>query len=210
MEQATGQAGVRARRPAEETRRYILDTASRLFYTRGVRAVGMDTLLKELGLGSMTLYRQFPTKDDLVAAYIQAQSAAWWARLEDALAAAGDGPRARLAAVFAQLDRDIAAPGFRGCPFLNTVTEFPDPAHPAHAAAVVHKRAVRARFEELARAAGAVDPTALTDALVVLMDGAYCAGQALGPDGPARRARALADDLVDGQCPSPSHADPAH
>ena len=183
-----------------------METASRLFYSRGVRAVGMDLIIEELGLGKATLYRQFPTKDDLVVAFVRDQSAAWWDRFEAAVASAGDDPRAQLEAVFAQLAGVIASPGFRGCPFLNTVAEFPDPAHPAHAAAADHKWAVRGRFEALALAAGAEDPPALADALSVLMDGAYCGAQALGPSGPTRRVQEIATDLIARGCPSPPRA----
>src|SRR5438067_1879928 len=77
-------------------------------------------------------------------------------------------------------------PKWRGCPFLNTGTEFPEPDHPARAVILAHKRAVRERLRALAATARARDPDLLAEQLQLLIDGAYSIGQSLGPDGPAK------------------------
>ena len=59
--------------------------ADRLFYANGCRAVGMDQVVRETGLGKMTLYRQFPTKDDLVAAVTLARQESPLSALQSAM-----------------------------------------------------------------------------------------------------------------------------
>jgi AcrR family transcriptional regulator len=112
--------------------------------------------------------------------------------------AGGAGPRARILAVFdgpaeqVQPDRRC-----RGCPFLMALAELPDPDLPGRRPAVAVKAWVRDRLEELTTALGAADPAALADHLALVMEGVYASVQALGSDGPARRARALVAQLLD-------------
>src|SRR6476620_5079746 len=113
------------RRTAEENRRNVLDVATRLFYQRGIRAVGMDTVVKECGVGNATIYRQFPTKDALATAFVQGRADAWFERMRQA-AGERDDAREKLIAVFEVLAGDTAGATYRGCPMLNTNTEFPE------------------------------------------------------------------------------------
>ncbi|MDR6620793.1 TetR family transcriptional regulator [Sinomonas atrocyanea] len=177
-----------ARRTAEENRRNILDVATRLFYREGIRAVGMDAVVKECGVGNATVYRQFPTKDALATAYVQGRADAWFERMEQAAGQHTD-PRQKLLAVFEVLAEDTAGAGYRGCPMLNTNTEFPDGRHPAHLAAVAHKQQVRDWFRSLAAEAGAAEPDRLADDLLIVLNGAYATAAVL--DGAAYGGRAL-------------------
>jgi hypothetical protein len=90
-------------------------------------------------------------------------------------------------------------PKWRGCPFLNTGTEFPEPNHPARAVILTHKRAVRERLRALAAAAGVRDPDLLAQQLQLLIDGAYSIGQSLGPNGPAKTVASAGRALVAAQ-----------
>src|SRR6478609_2782191 len=142
------------RRSGEENRRHVLDVATRLYYERGIRAVGMYTVVNECGVGNATVYRQFPTKDALATAYVQGRADAWFERMR--AAAGGEAaPQDKLMAVFEVLATDCAGSSYRGCPMLNTNTEFPEGSHPAHLAAVTHKEQVRDWFLTLADDAGA-------------------------------------------------------
>ena len=87
-------------------------------------------------------------------------------------------------------------PKWRGCPFLNTGTEFPEPDHPARAVILAHKRAVRDRLRALAAAAVARDPDLLAEQLQLLIDGAYAIGQSFGPDGPAKTVASAGRVLI--------------
>jgi len=167
-------------------RERILNVASELFYHQGVRAIGIDTIIATAGVAKMSLYRAFPSKDDLVAAYLERRNEEFWERWERTQALHPDEPRLQLEALLDAIMRRTLSDAYRGCPFLNTATEFPGSTLPADAVIRAHKRRVSERLCTLAAAAGASDPQSLADQLQLVIDGAYCAGQALGAEGPAR------------------------
>lgn len=186
-----------ARKPARDR---ILDTAADLFYREGIRAVGIDTIIAKSGVAKMSLYRNFESKDDLVCAYLErsmAQHGAWWDRV---VARHPGDPRAQMKALFLALAHWIDHPKFQGCPFTSAAAELRDPANPARALALAHKRMVRDRLYALAVAAGADDADRLCAQLQLLMEGAYAAGRALdlGPGNDAVASAAAA--LIDGAC----------
>jgi len=168
----------------------ILNVASDLFYHQGVRAVGIDTIIAAAGVAKMSLYRAFPSKDDLVAAYLERRNEEFWERWDRWIAEAPADPRAQLEALLDGITRRTQHDAFRGCPFLNTATEFPNSNQPADLVIRANKRRVNERLRSLAAAAGARDPQSLADQLQLIIDGAYVASQSLGVDGPSR---ALAD-----------------
>lgn len=182
-------------------RERILRTATELFYAEGVRAVGVDTIVQESGVAKTTLYRHFPSKDALVAAFLEERDRVFWDWFEGALRGLRGKPEERLRGLFAAYAEDIGRPDWPGCPFSNTASEFRDPDHPGRQVAAEHKRAVRARIAELAREAGAPDPGGLAEELVLLVDGAYAARQLMGSEGPSARLGAAADALIDARLP---------
>jgi len=187
------------RKTSEQNRAHVLGTASALFYRQGIRAVGMDQIVREAGVGNATVYRQFRTKDELATAFVRQCADNWFERMR-AVADATDAPRDKLAAIFDLTARDIAGSDYRGCPMLNTHTEFPDPGHPAHAVSVLHKNEVRNWLRELADAAGASDPATLADDLLIILNGVLATASVLGPTGPASRGAELARQLIDAAC----------
>lgn len=189
------------RRTGEENRRNILEVATRLFYRHGIRAVGMDAVVKECGVGNATVYRQFPTKDALATAYVQGRADAWFERMEQAAAGCPE-PGQKLVAVFKVLADDAAGSGYRGCPMLNTNTEFPEGTHPAHLAAVEHKQRVRDWFLSLAEDAGAPDAARLAEELLIVLNGAYATAAVLDGATYGTRALALARRLIEEACPA--------
>lgn len=180
-------------------RQRILDTASEMFYRDGVRAVGIDAIIARSGVAKMSLYRNFSSKDDLVTAWLEDRDRFFWQRWDRAEASGAGEPRARLEAVLDMVAATVSHPKWRGCPFLNTTTEFPEPDHPARRVILVHKAAVRQRLRALAAAAGARDPDLLTHQLQLLIDGAYAIGQSLGPDGPASAVASAGRTLIAAQ-----------
>ncbi|MGZ4643997.1 MAG: TetR/AcrR family transcriptional regulator [Blastococcus sp.] len=183
------------RKIAEENRRHVLATAGGLFYEHGIRAIGMDRIVREAKVGNATVYRQFPTKDDLATAYVQERADAWITSMQAAVAGIED-PAEKIRTVFRATAQDCARPTFRGCPMLNTNTEFPDRSHPANHVAVAHKGQVRDWFRDLATGAGARDPERLADQLLLVLNGAFATAAVLGPDSAARECEALAAQLV--------------
>ncbi|MDR3620603.1 MAG: TetR/AcrR family transcriptional regulator [Paludisphaera borealis] len=185
--------------PAKTARERVLDVATDLFYREGVRAVGIDTIIARSGVAKMSLYRNFASKDELVVAYLEERNRrffAWWDR---ATGADDDDPRERLWNLIAATIEKVRHPEHRGCPFLNTSTEFPDAGHPAHAVIAAHKREVRARLLDLCRRVGASRPEVLTEQLIVLMDGVYAFPQSFSDPNAASAVREAAATLIKAQ-----------
>jgi AcrR family transcriptional regulator len=181
------------RPPAPGTRERILGTASRLFYAHGVRGVGMNRIITEAGTGKNLLYAHFPTKDDLVAAYLE-RTRSWRAEsARRALDEAGEDPRDQLVAVVAEVARIADRPDFRGCAFRNFLAEFPDDEAPAPAAvARAHLAESRATIERLVDRLPEADPD-LAERLWLLVDGLYVQGAYRDRDGRRRGAGAAVD-----------------
>jgi AcrR family transcriptional regulator len=179
----------------------LFQTAARLFYQHGYRAIGVDTIAAESGIGKMTLYRHFPSKDELIVAYLRDSNRVFWSNFEQ-ITKDAPSPRDKLLAFFETLQDYVVSPSCYGCPFLNVATEYPETDYPGHQVAIEHKQAVRARFNQLAKEAGARQPKALADALFLLMDGAYMAARMFGssPGNPAARVADAARHLIDAQC----------
>jgi AcrR family transcriptional regulator len=185
----------------QSARDRILGAARRMFYEQGIRAVGVEAIVAEAGATKMSLYRNFASKDDLVAACIAERIAGFWAWWDTTLAKAGpeaDG-YAQIMAVFEALAGYATRPRLRGCPMTNAAIEFPEPDHPGRRLAAAHKRELRERLVALGTRAGARDPAALGDALTLLFEGAYASSQTFGPDGPARSVAPAAEALLAAQ-----------
>lgn len=183
----------------ESARERVLRVAGELFSELGFHAVGIDLIIERAGVAKATLYRHFPTKDDLIAGYLEAANERFWAWF-DAAVDTTLPPAETLARVFDAVATLATSPICLGCSFQKAAAEFPERTHPGHHVAVAHKDAVRERLRQLARSAGASRPGELADALLLVMDGAFAAARVYGPDNPGRQAgtaaRALINDHV--------------
>lgn len=179
----------------------LFQTAARLFFQQGYRAIGVDTIAAESGVGKMTLYRHFPSKDDLIVAFLEDSDTDFWAHFDGSTASASTA-RDKLIAFFRSLQDYVMSPTCYGCPFIHVAAEFPETTHPAHQLALRHKQAVRARFAALARETRARRPDALADSLLLLMDGAYVAARLYGasPKSPASHLADAAARLIAAHC----------
>jgi AcrR family transcriptional regulator len=174
----------------------LFQTAARLFYQKGYRAIGVDTIAAESGIGKMTLYRHYPSKDDLILAFLKQSNEIFWQNFEEVTKDA-PAPREKLLAFFESLQDYVNTLACYGCPFLDVAVEYPETGYPGHQVAMEHKQAVRARFRQLTREAGAEKPDILADQLFLLMDGAYMASRMFGPDNPAAHLAEAARVLID-------------
>lgn len=156
-----------------------MQTASALFYERGVRAVGVDLLVEKAGVAKTSLYRHFHTKDDLIAAYLEREDADFWRLWDEASAAHPDDPRAELDAHFQWIGERVRAPHYRGCPQINVAVEFPEAGHPARIIASAHKKEMKRRLVDLARRMGVARAEELATQLAVLVNGAFVSPQTL-------------------------------
>ena len=183
-------------RPATAAKERILKAATRLFLRHGFRAVGVDTIVAEAGVAKMTLYAHFPSKDDLMVAYLERANEQFWEWLEGA-GAGVDDPKRKLVVMFEAVGTLADSPQCLGCTFQGTAAEFPDPEHPGHRVARAHKQAVLARLRGLAEDAGLRAPADLAQQLLLLMDGAWVAARMFGPDNPAAQVAAAAQALIE-------------
>jgi len=174
----------------------ILETAQRLFYRDGFRAVGIDTIIAEAGVAKMSLYRHFPSKDDLIVAYLEESNRQYWEWL-DAAVAHLDDPEQKLVGMFEAIEKLATSPECLGCTFQGTAAEFPERDHPGHQVALAHKKVVRDRFAHLAREAGLRNPEGLGSQLLLLMDGAWVAARMFGPQNPSTGLAATARTLIE-------------
>jgi len=188
------------RRSAAETREHVLGVAHDLFYWRGIRATGVDTIAESAGVAPTTLYRLFGSKDDLIAAYLERADRLYRAWFTSAADTAGADPAARILALFDALAEQVQPQQCRGCPFLMALAELPDPAHAAHRTAVATKAWVHDQFgqlsNDLAEHVGVTNPDVLAAQLTLAFESVYASVQALGIDGPARYGRVLAETLL--------------
>src|SRR5829696_242055 len=142
----------------------ILDTADSLFYRRGIRVIGVDTVAAEIGISKRTLYNYFHSKDDLIVAYLS--------RRLRPIEPSDAPPAEQILEDFDRLERAMRKDGYRGCPYMNAVAELADSAHAAHKIAVAHKEKRRSLFRKLLRQLNVADPEALATQLMILGEGA--------------------------------------
>ena len=182
--------------PREERERRVLDAAAELFYARGVHEVGMDELVRSTGLGKATVYRLFATKDALIGAYLRRLSMAILGLIDDEIDRHADDPARAIDAIFTAVAADVARTAFRGCAFNNASIEFPDPAHPARAAAREYRAELHRRLVGLAERVQPGAGETLGAQLALLIDGMYVNAAHLGADGPAASGPALAQRIL--------------
>ena len=157
---------------------HILDAAGTLFYREGIRAVGIDRIIEEAKVAKATLYRHFPSKDHLVAAYLEARHERVIQSLHEVLSAP-TSPREQIRSIFERLYEKADSPDFRGCAFALAVAEHGD-SEKVSSVARLHKSMVRDVFAAvLAKAASTSDLAAAH--LSLLYEGAL-ATVAVGRD----------------------------
>jgi AcrR family transcriptional regulator len=180
----------KSRLPREERERIVLDAAAQLFYARGVHEVGMDELIEHAGLGKATVYRLYPSKDLLIAAYLARTASTILERIDADIAANPNAPEAAMTAILDGIWDHVTSESFRGCPFNNASIEFDDPDHPARREARTYRDELRNRLVALAGATAG-------EQLAVLIDGVYTNAVHLGPHGPATVGMDLARSIAD-------------
>lgn len=158
-----------------EARARLLTTASGLFYSEGLHAVGIDRVIATAQVTRATLYRHFRSKDELVVAYLTQADEAIRAQVAAARAEAAS-PDDAVRAVGRTIADDIQRPGFRGCAFLNAAAEYPDLDHPVHQAVLKHREWFLATMTELFADTGETKPEPAARHFIMLRDGAMAAG----------------------------------
>jgi len=187
--------------PADKERacHRIFNAACDLFYRKGIRAVGVEAIAEKAHATKMSLYRTYPSKDELVAQYLRRESELVWQHWDERLARYAGDPRKQLSALFSELAHKINDPNSRGCSMANAAVELTDPDHPGRKIIEEHKAEMRARLLRLCNGIGARDPQALADGLFLLAEGACSSTQTLGQSGPGSSVAQTAEALIQSQ-----------
>ena len=175
--------------PAER----ILKVADKLFYQDGIRAVGVDRLIADSGVAKASFYRAFPSKDDLVAAWLDKRDQQWRAWLQATVDQLAPRAQDKPLAVFDALDTRFRLSTFRGCAFINTITELARLDHPGAHAARRHKELVKTLLASLLKDAGYKNFESLAVIFLQLIDGAIVTAVREGKPDAALRAKQLAE-----------------
>lgn len=164
------------RRSSETVRENVLDAAYDLFNQKGTRAVGVDAIIARAGVAKATFYHHFPSKDDLVIAFLQRREQLWtreWFEAE--VNKRGATPEDRLLAIFDVFDEWFQRDDFEGCPFLRTMFETFEAYTPQEnsvaAAARLHLASIREIVQHYAEEAGVPRPEELAAKWQMLMAG---------------------------------------
>jgi AcrR family transcriptional regulator len=175
--------------PAKPTmKERILETADRLFYLQGIRAVGVDTVAAEIGISKRTLYNHFPSKNELISAYLE--------RRFRPVPSSDKPPAEQILRTFDRLERGFADKGFRGCPFVNAVAEMGAEDHAVGKIAIAFKDSRRAWFRDLLLQLDVANPDELATQLQLLVDGAIATDLVRNDPSVARAAKDAARVLL--------------
>ena len=178
-------------------RERILDTAYELFSHRGIHDVGVDELVERAGVAKATLYRHFPSKDELVLAFLKQREQIWtYGWVEREARRRGGTPEEQLLAIFDLFDEWFHRDDFEGCSFVNVLLEFGDLDHPVGRASADYLENIRSVVRNLALEAGLRDPDAFALSWHILMKGSIVQA-AEGDRDAAKRAQALGSLLIE-------------
>lgn len=185
----------------------ILETADRLFSDEGIHTVGIDRLISESGVTKATFYKHYGAKDKLILEYVKNRHQSAKSDIEPIVAAA-ETPVDALKGLFALVEHDTQREGFRGCPFVNAATEYPDPRHPVRAVVAEHRDWYTATLAKLLKELHHPLPGDAADDLMLIRDGAMAgayAGDFVAVG--AALARALSRILAEVSTHTDSHVD---
>lgn len=174
----------------------VLRTAADLFYKRGIRAVGVDTVVSASAVAKMTLYKHFPSKDSLVVAVLEEQGRAWRAWFLAAVEGRAADARGRLLGLFDVLGEWFSSEGFQGDACLNAAVELRDPSHPAWGVICSHTSWLRGYIGSLVAEAGLSDPACTADSIFMLVQGAIVGSQVGCVDRAAAAGRCATELIV--------------
>ncbi len=184
--------------PTTTTRDRLIDHAINLFYAHGFHAVGIDQIIRDVGVTKTTFYNHFESKDDLIVEAIARrdiwESSFFTRRVQEL---GGDDPRGQLLAIFDVLDEVFNHPDYNGCIFVNACAAFPAQHDPIHEVAAAHYTGAEQLIRQIARSAGVKDPDELAHRFTILIEGAVTHRQVTGRHDAGRRAKLIAAQLLD-------------
>ncbi len=177
-------------------RERILDASYELFSQRGIRAVGINEVIERADVATATLYRHFPSKDELVLAFLRLREERWTKDFIEAGAlSGGSDPEEQLLAIFDVFDGWFGLEDFEACSFINVLLEM-GPEHPAGSASIWHLEQIRSIVRRFAEEAGLRETEAFARSFHILMKGSIVAASE-GDTQAAQRAKSMARMLIE-------------
>ena len=180
-----------------EKREHLIDVAAALFNRFGYHAAGVDRVIAESGIAKTTLYRHFPSKEDLIVAVLQRIDERFRRDMRDAVERTADTPRDKLLATFDFLEEWFRGASFYGCPFISAAGEYGERQSAVFKEAAHHKQLLIDYFEDLAEQAGLAEPKTLAEEINLLQEGAIAVAHINGDAAAAARAKAVAAQLIE-------------
>lgn len=182
--------------PASDKRQHVVETAYALFKRGGFHATGIDRIIAEADVAKMTMYRHFPSKDELIVEVLDYRARRFDRQL-DRLAGEGATPEQKIAKIFDWHERWFRSPDFHGCLFAHALAEFGDPQHPVFKAVARQKNGLRLRMQSILEDVmphGRAESVAAV--LLMLIEGATLMAQAGQADIAIRDARKAALGII--------------
>lgn len=181
---------------ATPMRDHILGVAAQLFYSRGINATSVDTIVAEAGIAKVTLYKYFKSKEQLIVEYLRQYDDKLWKRLSEVASQSDTPPGARLSGLVEAILDWIDDEEFKGFAFINATVEFPQLDSAVHQTSLEFARTLRTTLAELAREAGIKKPESLALQLALVIEGAAITETTQRGSGAVEHARELADIIV--------------
>ena len=181
---------------AKNLQQRLLDAATELFYSQGIKSTGIDAIVKHAGTNKMTLYKYFPSKDDLVIAFLRKRDEDFTSWFIEQINIKATQPKDKMLAIFDVIDEWMAIPAFRGCAFINAAAEFPMEANPVHQLSAEFYDRFKAYIGGLATESGALKPEDLAMQLTLLVEGSIVSEQMKRHSGASHHARQAATILI--------------
>ncbi|MFE6779375.1 TetR/AcrR family transcriptional regulator [Streptomyces sp. NPDC057702] len=189
-------------------RERVLDAAEELFQSEGIRRVGVQAIAERAQTTKMAIYRHFATKDALVAEWLRIVAADYQAAFDRMETAHPDRPREQILGLARFIADGLPAVSHRGCPFINSLAELPDRAHPARRVIEEHKARQTRRLVALCAAAGMADPEQVAAEITFVLEGAQVSTQNGSIDRTGERLLRIVEGIVERNAP-PSEGDTA-
>lgn len=177
-------------------REKILAVATQLFETRGINSSGVDMIIAESGIAKATLYKYFPSKNQLIIAYLREKSDRFYQWLNSHLKDQKNDSLEILMELCDLVAQWISTPEFHGLPFHIASVEFPDPSHPVNTYSVELSNELQHYLSKIARLAGIKDPNTLGQQLAIIFEGAALIERLSPGSGAATRAKNAAITLI--------------
>ncbi|WP_424217151.1 TetR/AcrR family transcriptional regulator (plasmid) [Streptomyces sp. BI20] len=198
------EAGSRPGRVAKlPPRERILDAAEELFRNEGIRRVGVQAIAERADTTKMAIYRHFDTKDALVAEWLRILAADYQAAFDRVEAEHPDRPREQILGLARFIAEGLPAISYRGCPFVNSLAELPDRAHPARRVIEEHKALQTRRLVAMCTGAGLRDPEEAAAAITFVLEGAQVSAHNGSVDRVGERLMGVVEGILE------RHARPA-